>query len=167
MSRRTAAPDTEALREEILGPLARRHGTATVLFHQAVASHLGLAPGDHKCLEVLLERGPLTARELARITGLTSGAVSGVVSRLERSGRIRRDPNPDDGRSQRLSVREEGISDIIELFATLDADRSSILAGLDDDQLGAIAQFLIRVTDSAYHRLALLRTHSISPAASR
>lgn len=167
MRQRSTPQDSRALEREILGPLARRYGTATVLLHQAVARHLGLAPGDHKCLDVLLERGPMTARELAGITGLTSGALTGVVNRLESAGRIRREPNPHDGRSHRLSVREEGNTDIVELFAALDSDRSTILEGFDGDQLEAIAQFLVRATESSYQRLARLRTHHIGSATTR
>ena len=43
--------------EEIVGRLARRHSTAVVLFHHAVAERLGLGPTDHKCLDLLRERG--------------------------------------------------------------------------------------------------------------
>lgn len=168
MRRGETPKDSTAARErEILGRLARRYGTATVLLHQAVARHLGLAPGDHKCLDVLLERGPMTARELSGITGLTSGALTGVVNRLESAGRIRREPNPDDGRSHRLSVREEGNTDIAALFAALDSDRSVLLEGFDDDQLEAIARFLGRATESSYERLGRLRTHHIASTTHR
>ena len=68
---------TRELGEEILGKLARRHSTATVLFHHAVADRLGLGPADHKCLDLLVERGSMTGSELAAVTGLTSGAITG------------------------------------------------------------------------------------------
>jgi len=71
------------LAEEIVGRLARRHSTAVVLFHHAVAERLGLGPTDHKCLDLLRERGATTGSELASITGLTTGAITGVVARLE------------------------------------------------------------------------------------
>ena len=50
----------DVLSVESFGSLARQFSTATVLFHQAVAERLGLGPADHKCLDLLLERGPLT-----------------------------------------------------------------------------------------------------------
>ena len=106
---------TRELGEEILGKLARRHSTATVLFHHAVADRLGLGPADHKCLDLLLERGPMTGSELAAITGLTSGAVSGVVARLEQTGRLRRVPHPNDGRKQVLSPSPQGVKDVQEV----------------------------------------------------
>ena len=88
------------LAEEIVGRLARQHSTAVVLFHHAVAERLGLGPTDHKCLDLLRDRGTMTGSELSAITGLTSGAITGVVSRLERAGYLRREQDPSDGRKQ-------------------------------------------------------------------
>ncbi len=59
---------------------------------------LGLGPSDHKCLDLVRERGPMTAARLAALTGLTTGAITGVVARLERGGLVARRPDPDDGR---------------------------------------------------------------------
>src|SRR5215203_7474527 len=96
--------DADALRGRIMGPLSRRFSAATVLFHHAVAERLGLGPTDHKCLDLLRERGPMTGSALAAITGLTSGAITGVVARLERAGYVRREPDPSDGRRLILSL---------------------------------------------------------------
>src|SRR5438094_10452311 len=88
--------------EDIVGRLVRRHSTASVLFHHAVAERLGLGPTDHKCLDLLRERGKMTGSELAATTGLTSGAITGVVARLERTGYLRREADRHDGRRQLL-----------------------------------------------------------------
>lgn len=145
------------LGEQILGPLARRYGTATVLFHHAVAERLGLGPTDHKCLDLLLDRGAMTGSQLAAVTGLTSGAVTGVVARLERAGRVRREPDPTDGRKQVLRPVPEGLHDVEELFAGVRAENASLLDGFDEHQLDAVAEFLIRATAAAYRRSGLLR----------
>src|SRR5262245_77660 len=104
------------LAEEIVGQLVRRHSTAAVLFHHAVAERLGLGPTDHKCLDLLRERGAMTGSELAAITGLTTGAITGVVARLERAGYLRRKPDPHDGRKQILSPAPERMRDIHDAF---------------------------------------------------
>src|SRR5258708_11604352 len=90
--------------EEIVGRLARQHSTAVVLFHHAVAERLGLGPSDHKCLDLLRDRGAMAGSDLSAITGLTSGAITGVVARLERAGYLRREPDPHDGRKQILRL---------------------------------------------------------------
>ena len=80
-----------------------------MLFHHAVAERLGLGPADHKCLDLLVERGSMTSSQLAAITGLTTGAITGVVNRLEAAGYVQRQPDPDDRRKQVLTPVPEGI----------------------------------------------------------
>ena len=91
-----------SLAEDIVGNLMGRHSTAVVLFHHAIAECLGLGPEDHKCFYLLRERGPMSGSELVAITGLTSGAITGVVARLEEAGFLRREADPHDGRKQIL-----------------------------------------------------------------
>jgi DNA-binding MarR family transcriptional regulator len=157
-----AAIGHHELTEEILGSLARRHSTATVLFHHAIAERLGLGPSDHKCLDLLLDRGPMTGSELAAITGLTTGAVTGVVARLERAGHLRRERHPSDARKQTLHPSTEANHDVQELFDAIRDDASALLAGFEPHQLAAIAEFLTRTTDFAYRRTALLRAEARS-----
>jgi DNA-binding MarR family transcriptional regulator len=149
--------ETGELAERIAGPLVRRYSTATVLYHHAVAEALGLGPSDHKCLDLLLERGPMTGSRLAAITGLTTGAVTGVVRRLERAGYVRRDPDPDDRRKQRLVPVPEGVAAARHVFEGLQAASDALLAGFDAGQLAVIAEFLDRATAYAYDRIATLR----------
>ena len=147
--------------EVIVGRLARRHSTAVVLFHHAVAERLGLGPTDHKCLDLLRDRGAMAGSELAAITGLTSGAITGVVARLERAGYLRREPDPHDGRKQilHLALERAPIQDVID---PLREDVAALQEEFDTHQLTAIAEYLARTTDLAYRHAALLRAETIS-----
>jgi DNA-binding MarR family transcriptional regulator len=147
------------LRARITGSLARRHSTATVLFHHAIAERLGLGPSDHKCLDLLVERGTLTGAELAALTGLTSGAITGVVARLEKAGYLRREPDPQDGRRQLLHAVPERMA---EVFAGLQSDAAALVDGFDTAQLEAIAEFLDRATRFARERSQLVRAQARS-----
>jgi DNA-binding MarR family transcriptional regulator len=149
--------DRDELVARILGPLARRHSTATVLFHHAMAERLGLGPSDHKCLDLLLERGPMTGSQLATITGMTTGAITGVVSRLERAGYLRREQDPKDGRKQRLIPSPEGLREVGRAFDGVRPASASLLDDFDAEQLAVIARFLERFTAFAYDRTAELR----------
>src|SRR6266498_4311392 len=111
-----ARKNKQGLTEQIVGQLARRHSTAVVLFHHAVAERLGLSPTDHKCLDLLRERRAMTGSDLAAITDLTSGAITGVVARLERAGYLCREPDPHDGRQQILHPVLERMQDIQQVF---------------------------------------------------
>ena len=157
-------PAKHELAKEIVGRLVRRHSTAAVLFHHAVADRLGLGPTDHKCLDLLRERGAMTGSGLAAITGLTSGAITGVVARLERAGYLRREPDPHDRRQQILSPALERVRDIQCVLDPIRKDVAALLEGFDAHQLTAIAEFLGRTTDFAYRHMALLRADTLSTA---
>lgn len=153
---------TVELAAQIVGGLARRHGTATVLFHHAVAERLGLGPSDHKCLDLVRERGAMTASELASLTGLTTGAITGVVGRLLGAGFLAREPDPHDGRKQILTVTDEAYRRIGEVFEGLAAETvGALVDGFDDEQLATIAEFLRRATDLTLRRTAQLRGQSL------
>ena len=146
--------------EEILGSLVRRYGTATVLFHHAVAERLGLGPTDHKCLDLIQERGPITASRLAALAGLTTGAVTGIVARLERAGYVAREPDPSDRRQFLLRAAPAWGSEVGAVFAEIRDDAAALLEGFDDRELAAIAEFLRRGTGFSYRQAALLRART-------
>src|SRR5216683_2270198 len=158
---KTARKSQQELIGEIVGRLARRHSTAVVLFHHAVAERLGLGPTDHKCLDLLRDRGAMVGSDLGAITGLTSGAITGVVARLERAGYLRREPDPHDGRKQilHLALKRAHIQDVID---PLRADVAALLEHFDSHQLTAIAEFLTRCTDLVYRHATLLRAQTLS-----
>jgi DNA-binding MarR family transcriptional regulator len=157
-------PEEQMLAEQIAGRLSRRHSAATVLLHAAVAERLGLGPADHKCLDLLDERGVMIGSQLAAVTGLTSGAVTGVVARLERAGYLRRQPDPRDGRKQILQPVTERVREVDELFGPLRRKLAAQLEGFEASQLAAIAEFLSASADCALEHAALLRAHARSGA---
>src|SRR5258706_11254106 len=73
-----------------LGMAGRELSAHTVMFHTAVAERLRLGLTDHKAFDFILRHGPVTAGQLAEITGLTTGAVTGVIDRLEKTGYVER-----------------------------------------------------------------------------
>ncbi len=75
--------DSVDLVARITGPLVRRYSTATVLYHHAIAERLGLGPSDHKCLDLLVERGTVGARAHCR----HSRGLRRAAERLGRAGR--------------------------------------------------------------------------------
>ena len=87
----------------------RRSSAAGVLHGQAVARRVGVNSTDLECLDLILMSGPSTAGEIARHTGLTSGAVTGLIDRLERLGLVERTADPADRRKVLVRVREDKI----------------------------------------------------------
>src|ERR687897_3534396 len=76
----------------------REMSTETIMFHQAVADELGLNITDHKCLDLIHRYGAMPAGRLAELTGLTTGAVTGIIDRLEGAGYVRRTDDPKERR---------------------------------------------------------------------
>ncbi|MEK8107134.1 MarR family transcriptional regulator [Micromonospora sp. M12] len=84
---------------EELSMASRRYLAAYVLFNQAIADHLGLHPTDVQFLSLLSAApAPPTVREIADMTGLTTGSATRLVDRLERGGYVRRTPDQKDRR---------------------------------------------------------------------
>jgi len=147
-----------------LANLVRRHSTAAVLLHRAVADRLGLGPTDHKCFDLLRERGPSTGAELATITGLTSGAITGVVGRLESAGYVRREPDPHDGRKQVVSAVPARVHDVHDVLRPLQQEVALLLGNFDADQLDAVAAFLAGSTEAIYRHVGALRADRLQPS---
>jgi DNA-binding MarR family transcriptional regulator len=105
----------------------------------------------------------MAGSDLGAITGLTSGAITGVVARLERAGYLRREPDPHDGRKQilHLALKRAHIQDVID---PLRRDVAALLQNFDAHQLTAVAEFLAGTTDLIYRHAALLRAETLSAA---
>src|SRR5213075_2460836 len=76
----------------------RRVNLQGSFFGQTVAIRFGLSESDIETLEQLIDMGATTAGKLSELTGLTSGAVTRVIDRLEQAGFVRRVPDPADRR---------------------------------------------------------------------
>ena len=64
--------------------------TVSILFHQTIADRLGLHITDHKCVDFLFTQGPQTAGEISKNMGLSTGAVTSLIDRLEKKGLVER-----------------------------------------------------------------------------
>src|SRR5215207_9974485 len=93
-----SSPSEGGLIDPIVEMLGFRMSTATVLFHAAVADRLGIGTTDVKCYSILRQTGPITAGELGERVGLTTGAITGVIDRLEHVGLVQRARDPNDRR---------------------------------------------------------------------
>src|SRR5215218_4227416 len=82
----------------------RISGNQDSAFDNLAAERLGLNRTDLHCINIIENSGGLTAGELAAESGLTTGAVTGVVDRLERVGYARRVPDPADRRRVKVEV---------------------------------------------------------------
>ncbi len=87
----------KSLKEELIVNLRQEMRTITV-FTQTIGKSMGLQLSDIRCLDYLIKKKSATAGRLANITGLTTGAVTAMIRRLEKSKLIRRQHSPEDKR---------------------------------------------------------------------
>jgi DNA-binding MarR family transcriptional regulator len=127
-----------------------------VLYNQAVAGRLGMNSTDLECLDHIL-RGPVTAGTLAELTGLTSGAITGVIDRLERTGLARRESDPNDRRKTVVRAQPAVLERIVPLFEPMERAAMAVLTKYRDDELTLILNFLSRARDAALTAMSELR----------
>ena len=115
----------------------REMSTETIMFHQAVADILGLHVTDHKCLDFIYRFGAMPAGRLAELTGLTTGAITGIIDRLEEAGYVRRTNDPKDRRRTIVELtRNKKLEKKIEvLFIPLRDRMHKLLSSYSDSEL--------------------------------
>lgn len=113
-----------------------------VLFLQAVADQLGFNTTDLKCGDIVQRYGPLTAGQIAEITGLTTGAVTGVIDRLEHAGFVRRERDPADRRRVIVHAVPDRAADVGALFSPMAGAWVSMMDRYTDDELALILEFM-------------------------
>ena len=139
--------------------LGREFTAAVVLFHEAVGRALGLGAADRKCLDVLDRLGPVSAGQIARETGLTTGAITGMIDRLERAGYVERRPNPDDRRGVLVALRPDTPRDEVlpAIFGPLGRDMTELATKFSLDELAAIGRYLGETTEILHRHTGALR----------
>jgi DNA-binding MarR family transcriptional regulator len=123
---------------------AREYGINAVLFRHVVGARLGLNVTDMECLAVLFHRGLATPKELAAYTGLSSGATTAMLDRLERVGLIERRPNPKDRRGTMIVIVEEAAERVVPLFASVRDAQAAVVGPYSTEELSVIADFFER-----------------------
>jgi DNA-binding MarR family transcriptional regulator len=139
------APDNQAA-GALLG---RDFATAIVVFHEAVGGLLGLSSVERKCLDLLRHLGPVTAGAIREHTGLTTGAVTGLVDRLEKAGYVERTRDTVDRRKVVVRVLPNDRMDALmaAAFGPFTEDMAKAGAGFSDAELLAIGEWVRRATE--------------------
>ena len=133
-----------------------------VIYSQAVAERLGVGSTELECLDCIVLRGAATAGDLARATGLTTGAITGVIDRLERAGYARREPDPADRRKVLVRATPAVATEVAPLYQPMAEASSAAMAGYDDDALSLLLDFLRTTYKAAVEATAALREGAVS-----
>lgn len=117
---------------QFLGQMA---STETALFHQLAAAKNGITITDSKTVTVLMQEGAMTAGELAIRLGLTSGAVTSVIDRLEVAKLVHRLRDEDDRRKVIITLDTEQLRAMAQTYESMGASFQKLLATYNLEQL--------------------------------
>ena len=120
----------------------RDYNISNLLLRNTVVEKLGVNITDWECLGLLLQKGVSTPTELAEHTGLTSGATTAMLDRLERSGIIERRRNPEDRRGTLIVVVKGKAAELASLFASARRAQDQLLSGYTEKELEFLADFI-------------------------
>lgn len=144
--------------------LLRDASSQGVLFSQAIASRVGLNPSDLECTGILVANGPMTAGQIAEVTGLTTGAVTGLIDRLEAGGYARRERDPRDRRRVIVAPIHEAIDrDISPYFVSMHQASVALCSRYTDEELTLILDFMTRALQLGREETAKLQDPSGTP----
>lgn len=134
----------------------REGGAVGILYSSMVARVLGISASDLECLDFVANHQPTTAGSLAGATGLTTGAITGVIDRLERVGFVRRVRPETDRRKVLVSTTEAFVERVVPLFEPMQRHQGAVIADFDPDQLRLVASFMEQSLTAARDALAEL-----------
>jgi DNA-binding MarR family transcriptional regulator len=149
-------------RAEVLGELARelrQFNGLSASFFRAAAARIGITVTDMQVIDVLNLTGPMTAGQLADLTGLTTGAITGMLNRLEEAGLVRRERDPSDGRRVivRLVPDKDEMQKIDSIFDSLGDAWDEMASHYDDEQIAFLLDFLKRSNELSRKEIVRLR----------
>jgi DNA-binding MarR family transcriptional regulator len=142
--------------EAALNAVMRDVSSQGVIYSQAVADCLNISSTDLECLDHI-SRGPVTAGTLAELTGLTTGAITGVIDRLERAGLARRERDAEDRRKTLVCALPAVAERVLPLFEPMERTAIAVLSNYRDDELALVVDFLTRAHDAALSSMSELR----------
>jgi DNA-binding MarR family transcriptional regulator len=155
---RGAPQNREELLEALVRELRRFTGLGATFF-RAAAGRAGMTAADVQVVDILEVTGPTTAGWLAEFTGITTGAMTQMLDRLETAGLVRRERDPADGR--RVVVRLVGDTEAARVIgpvvASLGKGWGEVAARYDDAQLAMLVEFVTRANEISSEEIARLR----------
>ena len=127
----------------------RTLSTQQIMLHQAVADRLNLNVTDYKCMDFIAHFGPMTAGKLAELSGLTTGAITGAIDRLEKAGYAQRVDNPNDRRSVivELTWDETNRKKYEETFHPLEQEMKKMTASYTNKELALFTELTFKVAN--------------------
>ena len=144
--------------QALIGQVQQMNAVATQM-NQAAAHRIGVNQLDLQVIQLLRTSDrPTTASDLARATGISTAAATGLVDRLQNAGYVTRVPDPADRRRTTVQLsREQVATNIGPSFSPLLQRWGKALAAYSEAELVAATEILSRMTDLIHEEVSALR----------
>ena len=146
MKSTVSRPKARAALLQELEEAMRRSSAQGVIFGQTVANVAGISGSDLECLDFLNLEGRVTAGRLAEVTGLTTGAITGVIDRLEKAGFVRRERDETDRRKVFIAIVPDSVAQIGRFYVPMQQAMHKLWSTYSEAEL----QLLLRFASESY-----------------
>jgi DNA-binding MarR family transcriptional regulator len=126
----------------------RKVGAQAVLISDLVATRVGINSTDLECLDLLQLDGPSTAGQMSARSGLTTGATTAMIDRLEKAGYVRRRRDASDRRLVVVEVLDHCGSHIAPLYQPIQKDLEKVHARYSNRELQIVVRYLTEATEA-------------------
>jgi len=134
------------LTDELINAL--QESTNEIIFlNNALAASLGLNTTDFRCVNLLMRYGPVPAGKLAELTGLSTGAITSVVDRLEKAGYVKRLNNTKDRRTKIIKLVEN--KQLAKMQSNFFQNRVDLMESYSNQELEVIIHFTKHMVKSS------------------
>lgn len=137
--------------------LSQLYAFTSIQMHEAIGRKAGLSGTDHKYLGFLIEKGQMTAGELATLTGLTTGAVTGLIDRFEKKKLVKRQFAADDRRKVFIVPNTKKIMELfVPLYKEYRSKSEKLTASFSDKEIKIIETYFskaIEIMNEATNKL--------------
>jgi DNA-binding MarR family transcriptional regulator len=149
----------KSVRNELLKKLqdlGRKVSTQTVFLHQAIAQSVGLNATDTKCIDLILSQadGSVTAGWLSDVSGLTTGAITHILDRLEKRQFLERVRDTQDRRKIFVRIRPESLKPLLPKYEEIGNAYMNLTERYSDADLQVICDYMERASEVAGRQLA-------------
>ena len=128
--------------------LSQQYSYTFIQMHEAIARKAGLSGTDHKYLGFLIEKGQMTAGELSNLTGLTTGAVTGLIDRLEKKKLVKRQFAKDDRRKVIIEPNTKNIMAVlVPLYKEFRTKSEKLIASFSNKEIKIIENYFLKANE--------------------
>src|SRR5215467_1767743 len=162
MEGQALSSDSQNQHTEILEKLTcelRQFNGFGASFFRVPAAQTGMAVTDIQVIDLLDLLGPSTAGQLAELTGLTTGAITRILDRLEKAELVRRERDPNDGRkvNVRLARDTDDTHKIRSILSSVGTAWNEVVSRYDDEQIAFLLEFLTHSNTLSRQKLVQLQ----------